>query len=72
MPDDDTLWELRSKISTLTNENAELKVVLLDAFVALARSVPRQGNEQNFDQTIDRLIGVLGLSDDEINSLLGS
>lgn len=72
MPDNDIIRELNRRVSALTDENAELKVTLLDGFVALARSIPRQGNEPLYDQVLNRIVGVLGLSDDDINSLLNS
>ncbi len=72
MADEDILRELNRRIAVLTDENAELKVTMLDAFVALARSVPRGGNEQMYDQVVNRIVGTLGLTDDDIDSLLNS
>ncbi|NWF67972.1 MAG: hypothetical protein HXY40_02685 [Chloroflexi bacterium] len=70
MPDDDIIRELNRRVSALTDENAELKVALLDAFVALANSSARAGAEQLYDQVLNRIIGILGLTDDDINALL--
>jgi hypothetical protein len=71
MPEEDIIRELNRRVSVLTDENAEMKVTLLDAFVALARSQPHQGSEQLYDQVMNRIVGMLGLTDDDINSLLG-
>jgi hypothetical protein len=72
MPDEDVIRELNRRVAALTDENADLKVTMLDAFVALARSAPREGNEPLYDQVLNRIVGILGLTDDDINSLLGS
>ncbi|MFN8376230.1 MAG: hypothetical protein U0694_25565 [Anaerolineae bacterium] len=72
MADEDIIRDLNRRVASLTDENADLKVTLLDSFVALARSVPREGNEQLFDQVLNRMVSLLGLTDDDINSLLNS
>jgi hypothetical protein len=72
MPEEDIIRELNRRVSVLTDENAEMKVTLLDAFVAMARSTPHGGNEQLYDQVMNRIVGALGLTDDDINSLLSS
>jgi hypothetical protein len=72
MPDEDIIRELNRRVAALTDENAEFKVTMLDAFVALARSDPRAGNAPLYDQVLNRLVSILGLTDEDINSLLGS
>jgi hypothetical protein len=59
------------RVAVLSNENAELKVILTDTLIVLANSTPRPGTEQVYNQLIDRIIINLNLSDDEIRALLG-
>jgi hypothetical protein len=68
---ENVMGELRGRVAALSNENAELKVLLMDTLVALGNSEPRPGAEGMFNNVVNRVIGVLGLSDEEVNQLLG-
>jgi hypothetical protein len=60
------------RVAVLSNENANLKVLLMDTLFVLANSAPRVGSENEFNAVVDRIINTLGLSDEEVRHLIGN